>query len=89
MLIVDIYPKKSDYKDMTALGLIMIAVAWLIQFLLMSKKDRHMQNLFLFIYGLGTLVLVYDAYTMGNAEQAIVNLAIAAVSAAVFYKSNQ
>jgi hypothetical protein len=74
---------------MTALGLIMIAVAWLLQFLLMSKKDRRIQNLFLFIYGLGTLVLVYDGYMMGNGENAIINLSIAAVSAAVFYKSNQ
>jgi lipid-A-disaccharide synthase-like uncharacterized protein len=50
---------------MTSIGLIMIAVAWLIQFLLMTKKDRSVQNLFLFIYGLGSLVLVYDAYILG------------------------
>jgi lipid-A-disaccharide synthase-like uncharacterized protein len=74
---------------MTALGLIMIAVAWLIQFLMMTKKDRSVQNLFLFIYGLGSLVLVYDGYITGNGENAIINLAIAAVAAAVFYKANQ
>jgi hypothetical protein len=67
----------------------MIAVAWLLQFLLMTKKDRSVQNLFLFIYGLGSLVLVYDAYITGSGEVAIMNLAVAAVSAAVFYKSNQ
>ncbi len=74
---------------MTSIGLIMVAVAWLIQFLLMSKKDRSVQNLFLFIYGLGSLVLVYDAYTSGTGEVAIMNLSIAAISAAVFYKANQ
>jgi hypothetical protein len=67
----------------------MIAVAWLLQFLLMTKKDLRIKNLFLFIYGLGTLVLVYDSYVSGYGENAIINLAIAAVSAAVFYKANQ
>lgn len=74
---------------MTSIGLIMIAVAWLIQFLLMTKKDRSVQNLFLFIYGLGSLVLVYDAYMSGVGEVAIMNLSVAAISAAVFYKANQ
>jgi lipid-A-disaccharide synthase-like uncharacterized protein len=74
---------------MTSIGLIMIAVAWLIQFLLMTKKDRSVQNLFLFIYGLGSLVLVYDAYISGVGEVAIMNLSVAAISAAVFYKANQ
>jgi lipid-A-disaccharide synthase-like uncharacterized protein len=74
---------------MTSIGLIMIAVAWLIQFLLMTKKDKSIQNLFLFIYGLGSLVLVYDGYMSGSGEVAIMNLSISAIAAAVFYKSNQ
>lgn len=74
---------------MASIGLIMIAVAWLIQFLLMTKKDRSVQNIFLFIYGLGSLVLVYDGYMSGYGELAIINLSIAAISAAVFYKANQ
>jgi lipid-A-disaccharide synthase-like uncharacterized protein len=73
---------------MSILGLIMIAIAWLIQFLLMTKKDNSVQNLFLFIYGLGTLVLVYDAFTAGMTEVAMVNVSIAALSAAVLYKQN-
>ncbi len=73
---------------MSSLGLIIIAVAWLIQFLLMNKKDRAMQNLFLFIYGLGTLVLVYDAFTMGMTEAATLHVSIAAIAAAVLYKQN-
>lgn len=74
---------------MTSIGLIMIAVAWLIQFLLMTKKDKSAQNLFLFIYGLGSLVLVYDGYVNGLGEIAIMHLSISAIVAAVFYKANQ
>lgn len=74
---------------MSSLGLIMIAVAWLIQFLLMTKKDKSVQNLFLFIYGLGSLVLVYDALMMGQTEAGIMNVAIAGLAAAVLFKINQ
>lgn len=74
---------------MTALGLIIIAVAWFIQFLQMDHKHKNVNNLFLFIYGLGSLVLVYDGFNSGMIEVAIVNVCIAALAAAVLYKANQ
>lgn len=73
---------------MTIFGLIMIASAWLIQFLLITNKNKSIHNLFLFIYGLGTLVLVYDASVSGMTELAVLNLAIAAISVAVMFKIN-
>lgn len=75
-------------SSMSSLGLIMITVAWLLQFLLISYKDKTIQNLFLFIYGLGSMVLVYDAAVIGMTESAVLNLAIAALSAAVLFKVN-
>lgn len=73
---------------MTLFGLIMITAAWLIQFLLITYKDKSINNLFLFIYGLGTLVLVYDAAVSGMVEMAVLNLAVAALSVAVLFKIN-
>lgn len=73
---------------MTIFGLIMIAVAWLIQFMMVTHKDKSLNNLFLFIYGLGTMVFVYDAVSSGMTEMAVLNLAIAALSVAVFFKVN-
>lgn len=73
---------------MSSLGLVMITVAWLIQFLLTGHKEKGVQNIFLFIYGLGSMVLVYDAAVSGMIESAVLNLAIAALAAAVMYKVN-
>lgn len=75
-------------SSLSSLGLIMIAVAWLIQFLMTGHKDKSVQNIFLFIYGLGSMVLVYDATISGTPEIAVINLAIAALTAAVMYKVN-
>lgn len=74
---------------MTVLGLILIAVAWFIQLMFTSHKKKNLDNLFLFIYGLGSLVLVYDSFTSGMTEVAILNLCVAALSAAVLFKANQ
>jgi hypothetical protein len=69
------------------IGLTLIILAWLIQFVLMDKK-RKMYASFVIIYCLGVAFLVYDGFSTGLNNLAIANLASLIVSLAVLMKLN-
>jgi hypothetical protein len=62
-------------ENLYALGLVAIAVGWLVQFLSTSHKDREFQPLFLVFYALGTGILAWISYQSGSPLTAILNLA--------------
>jgi len=71
--------------SLSIIGLIIIILAWLLQFLLMDKKKK-IYFYFIILYALGVLLLVYDGFSSGLNDLAIANLISLAVSLAVLLK---
>lgn len=67
------------------IGLTLIIVAWIFQFLFMDKKKK-IYTLFVVIYILGVAFLVYDGFSSGLKELAIANLISLIVSLLVLIK---
>jgi len=66
-------------------GLSLIVLAWIIQFLLMDKKKKIYVS-FIILYCLGVVFLVYDGFSSGLNSLAIANLISLIVSIAVLIK---
>ncbi|MDO8516911.1 MAG: hypothetical protein Q7S33_02195 [Nanoarchaeota archaeon] len=67
------------------IGLTLIIIGWIIQFLLMGKKKKIYAS-FIIIYSLGVAFLVYDGFISGLNSLAIANLISLAVSLIVLIK---
>ncbi len=70
---------------MTNLGLILIIISWLIQFVFLYQKKYQIQPLFVLIYCFGVLALVIDGYSQGLNTLATLNLFSLISSAIVLY----
>lgn len=68
-----------------SVGLILIIIAWIIQFILMDKRKKIYLS-FVIIYALGVAFLVYDGFSSGLVNLAIANLVSLIVSLIVLIK---
>jgi hypothetical protein len=67
------------------IGLILVIIAWISQFLFMDKKKKiHIS--FVILYALGVILLVYDGFSSGLNNLAIANLISLVVALAVLIK---
>ncbi len=67
------------------IGLTLIILAWIIQFILMDKKKKISIS-FVIIYSIGVAFLVYDSFSSRLTSSAITNLISLIVSLAVLVK---
>lgn len=67
------------------IGLVLIVIGWILQFLLMDKKKKISVS-FVILYALGVILLVYDGFSAGLNDLAIANLISLIVSLAVLVK---
>lgn len=58
------------------IGLVFIAVAWLVQSLAISKKKKELRKEFIWLYAIGVILLVADGFMNGLKELAIMNLVV-------------
>lgn len=67
------------------IGLILVILAWIIQFFIMSKSKK-ISPFFILIYAIGVVFLVYDGFSSGLNTLAIMNLLSLMVSLSVLIK---
>lgn len=71
---------------LTTLGLILICLAWLYQFYLLSnKKDTRVNSYFVSVYTAGVFLLVIDGFASGLGSVAWLNLISLIFSAGVLF----
>jgi hypothetical protein len=67
-----------------ALGLLIIAIGWILQFNSMSKKKKEVKNNFVLAYAVGVIMLIVDGYQGGLYDLAVLN-AVALIAALAVY----
>lgn len=67
------------------IGLVLVIIAWVLQFFLMDKKKK-ISALFIIFYSIGVVFLVYDGFSAGLNDLAIMNLISLAASLVVLVK---
>ena len=60
--------------DLSLIGLLVIAVAWLIQLVYVFKKSREIKKSFVLVYAIGVLLLVIQGYNNGDTNGLTLNL---------------
>jgi hypothetical protein len=60
--------------NLTLIGLGVIVLAWLVQFICVIQKKNKINTYFVFIYIIGVAVLVYDGFASELTSLAIANL---------------
>ncbi|PIT89167.1 MAG: hypothetical protein COU27_01830 [Candidatus Levybacteria bacterium CG10_big_fil_rev_8_21_14_0_10_36_7] len=71
---------------MVIIGLILIALAWIVQLLLENSRTK-IHPAFLNLYALGTLLLVIDAFLNHQTIIAYLNLASFSIALLVLYRT--
>lgn len=56
--------------DMMRIGLFIIAIAWLVQLVMVYRGDKSIQKLFVILYIIGVLFLVINAFNVGLVQVA-------------------
>ncbi|MFA5049476.1 MAG: hypothetical protein WC501_00550 [Candidatus Micrarchaeia archaeon] len=74
----------ADYISL--MGLVLIAIGWLIQFFYMRDGKRKISNSFIIINCIGIIILIINAYLSGAYEIAFGNVLTFAAAFAVLYK---
>lgn len=69
----------------SVIGLTIIIIAWILQFVFMDKKKKIYPS-FIIVYAIGVLILVYDGFSSGLNDLAIANLFSIIASIAVLIK---
>jgi hypothetical protein len=69
---------------MTSVGLLIIILAWTVQFVHTFQGDHKLSKAFVFCYCLGVLILVLDGYLLGAQKIANLNLLSLILSVSVF-----
>ena len=64
-----------SFEYLYALGLVAIAVGWVVQYLSTSHKHTEFNQLFLVFYALGTGILAWVSFRSGSPLTAFLNLA--------------
>ena len=73
----------------TNFGLLIIALAWVIQFVSMHKKGKEIAPAFLGVYSLGLIILVLDSWQGGVSYASALNLASLIIALMVFSKVSE
>jgi len=69
---------------LSQIGLMIVIVAWLIQYISLTKKSGKISPMFLIFYGVGISFLVIDGFNNGLRELSYLNT-IALVAALLVY----
>ena len=78
----------KNKMQLDVIGLAIIAMAWIIQFMYMKKKDPGVQPLVIFTYVTGVLLLAIDGYMDGVTNIIAFNLISAAAALTVLMRIN-
>ncbi len=68
-------------------GLILITLAWLVQFFASLKDKKQIQQSFLVLHSLGALLLVVEEFALGLTEKGLLYVAILFLTLLVWFKS--
>ncbi len=70
---------------LASIGLFFVILAWIYQlFVIKTKKDNHIQPVFVLTYAVGVLFLISDGFSAGMMTLAYLNLGSFIISIAVF-----
>ena len=70
--------------NLVIIGLGIISLAWLIQFIYMIQKKNKINFYFVLVYIIGVAVLAYNGFISGSSTMAIAELVSLIASALVF-----
>jgi len=68
-------------------GLVLVVLAWLVQFFAALKNKKHIQPTFLVLYSLGTLLLVVEEFGGGLQLEGLLYVAVLFLVLLVWFKS--
>lgn len=73
-------------ENLAELGLLIVIVSWLYQFLVLTKKNQNIQSLFILVYMLGVSMIVVGNLFEGLTAYAYFNLVAGFMSLLVLLK---
>ncbi len=68
-------------------GLVLLVLAWLIQFFAALKNKKQIQPSFLVLYSLGSLLLVVEEFAAGLTTEGLLYIAVLFLVLLVWFKS--
>jgi len=73
-------------ENLYAMGLTVIVISWLLQYLSITPKKQDFNPLFLMFYAIGTAVLAWISYISGSPLTALLNLGAFILPIAILLK---